>query len=157
MRYIYMGLGFVFLVVGIAGVILPLLPGTVNLLIATYFFAKSSPRMEAWILNHPKLGPPIVLWRTERSMTRKTKVIAITMMWMGISYSVYAAPPIGGICAVLLGIYGTYYILKQKVRVEPVAEAGGDGETVAVSTGADGVTVRDAEAVDGSAALAKSA
>lgn len=155
MRYVYMGLGFVFLAVGIAGVILPLLPGTVNLLIATYFFAKSSPRMEAWILNHPKLGPPIVLWRTERSMTRKTKVIAITMMWMGICYSVYAAPAIGGVCAVLLGIYGTWYILKQKTRVEPET---GDGETVSVSLDAnDKLLVKDAEAVDGATALAKSA
>lgn len=119
MRTIYLCLGFVFLVVGIIGVILPLMPGTVNLLIATFFFAKSSPRMEAWILNHKVLGPPILNWRTDRSMTVKTKITAISMMWVGILWGVYAAPPIGGITAVLLGIYGTYYISTRKTRIEP--------------------------------------
>lgn len=118
-RTIYLCLGFVFLVVGIIGVILPLIPGTVNLLIATYFFAKSSPRMEAWILNHKVLGPPIHNWRTDRSMTIKAKITAISMMWAGILWGVYAAPLIGGITAVLLGIYGTWYISTRKTRVEP--------------------------------------
>ena len=120
MRHIYLILGFVFLAVGIAGVILPMLPGTVNLLIATFFFAKSSPRMEAWIVNHPHLGPPIRNWRTERSMEMKHKVMAISMMWAGIVYSCFMAPLIGGICAVALGIYGTWYIATRKTRRGPL-------------------------------------
>lgn len=117
MRIIYICLGFVFLAVGIAGVILPLLPGTVNLLIAAFFFAKGSPRMEAWLLNHRHLGPPIRSWREDGSMTRKSKIIAITSMWLGIGYGVLMAPWYGGACAVLLGIYGAWYIITRPTRV----------------------------------------
>jgi len=112
-------LGCFFLVIGIIGIILPMMPGLVNVLIALFFFARSSPRMEAWILNHRLLGPPVHNWRTHRCMTRRNKVMAITMMWAGITWGVIKAPLPGKICAVLLGIYGTWYIATR--RETPVA------------------------------------
>jgi uncharacterized membrane protein YbaN (DUF454 family) len=122
MRLLYFSLGMLFLAIGIAGIILPLMPGTVNLLIAAFFFAKSSPRMEAWMLNHRVIGPPILAWRTDRSMARKHKVLAITMMWCGIGLSILFAPWYAGVCSVLLGIYGTWYIATRPTRKEPLPE-----------------------------------
>lgn len=118
MRIVYLLLGFVFLIIGIIGVILPLIPGTVNLLIAAFFFTKSNPRMERWMLEHPHLGPPIISWRTDRSMTKKHKIMAISMMWVGIIIACFRAPWWGGLGAVLTGIYGAYYIATRKTRVE---------------------------------------
>lgn len=128
MRIIYLCLGFVFLAVGIAGVILPLLPGTVNLLIAAFFFAKGSPRMEAWLLNHRHLGPPIRNWREDRSMTRKSKIIAVTMMWLGITYGVIMAPWYAKIFSVALGIYGSWYILTRPTRTVPLVAPAASAE-----------------------------
>ncbi|WP_083979231.1 YbaN family protein [Bacillus alveayuensis] len=41
-------LGFIFLGIGISGTILPVLPGGPFYLLASYFFAKSSKRIEIW-------------------------------------------------------------------------------------------------------------
>ena len=109
MRILYFILGCVFLAVGIAGYILPLLPGTINLIIAAAFFGKSSPRFESWLLNHPKLGPTIRDWRAEGSISMKHKIMAISMMWAGIIFTCIVAPfwvgAFGVLCAILTSIY----------------------------------------------------
>ncbi len=58
-------LGVVFLMIGGIGVVLPLLPTTPFVLVAAGCFAKSSPRMHAWLLANRVFGPMIVDWEKE--------------------------------------------------------------------------------------------
>jgi len=62
------------------GAILPLLPTTPFLLVATFAFARSSPRLYSWIINHPRFGPLVNDWHTQRAISRKAKVSAVTVM-----------------------------------------------------------------------------
>ncbi len=62
-RFLYLGLGFASLALGAAGVVLPLLPTVPFVLLAAFFFARSSPRLEARLLDHPRFGPHIRAWR----------------------------------------------------------------------------------------------
>ena len=39
-----------------------------------------SPRLEAWLINHPRLGPSVVAWRENGAIPRKIKYIAIGSM-----------------------------------------------------------------------------
>jgi uncharacterized protein len=70
-------LGCFFLIVGIAGVFLPLVPGTVFLILSAACFARSSPRFEAWLLGHPRFGPPVRKWRETGAIPRPVKIFAI--------------------------------------------------------------------------------
>ncbi|MBB3889926.1 hypothetical protein GGQ61_000623 [Phenylobacterium haematophilum] len=79
--YLVLGLGFTGL--GIAGAFLPLLPTTVFLILAAGCFAKSSPRLEAWILDHKQFGPLVRDWRAHGAIPRKAKVLACTGMAVG--------------------------------------------------------------------------
>ena len=54
-----LALGFVATGVGIAGVILPGLPGTVFLIIGLWAFSRSSERFQMWLFNHPRFGAPL--------------------------------------------------------------------------------------------------
>jgi uncharacterized membrane protein YbaN (DUF454 family) len=76
-RSLVFGLGCCFLVVGIAGVFLPLVPGTLFLILSAACFARSSPRFEAWLLDHPRLGPPVRKWRETGAIPRPVKIFAI--------------------------------------------------------------------------------
>ena len=79
-QFAYAALGTLFLVLGIIGAFLPIMPTTPFLLLATACFARSSRRFYNWLMNHPVFGPLIVEWRTYRSIPWRAKLMAITMM-----------------------------------------------------------------------------
>ncbi|TAN86240.1 MAG: DUF454 domain-containing protein [Gallionella sp.] len=79
-RLAYGALGTLFLLLGIIGAFLPVMPTTPFLLLATACYARSSRRFYNWLMNHPAFGPLIVEWRTYRSIPWRVKLIAIAMM-----------------------------------------------------------------------------
>ena len=68
-----------FLCVGLAvlGVVVPGLPTTPFLLLAAACFARSSERFYAWLVGNRVFGPMIRDWRATRSMSRRSKIIAL--------------------------------------------------------------------------------
>jgi ATP-binding cassette, subfamily C, bacterial CydD len=78
-KVLYITLGFVFTTLGAIGVVLPLLPTTPFLLLAGFFFLKSSNRLHLWLMNHPKLGPGIQRIREGKGIPLKTKIISTSM------------------------------------------------------------------------------
>jgi uncharacterized membrane protein YbaN (DUF454 family) len=79
-RRLYVGLGLFFVGLGIVGAILPVMPTTPWLLIASFFFARSSPRLEAWLRRTPYFGLLIRDWEVHRGVRPGVKVSAITVV-----------------------------------------------------------------------------
>lgn len=80
MRAFWIALGMLAIGFGVVGIFLPLLPTTVFLLLAAYCFARSSPALHDWLIDHPTLGPPIVNWREYRAISKRAKVMALFAM-----------------------------------------------------------------------------
>lgn len=78
-KVLFISLGFVFTILGGIGVVLPILPTTPFLLLAGFFFLKSSNRLHLWLMNHPKLGPGIQRIREGKGIPLKTKLISTSM------------------------------------------------------------------------------
>lgn len=79
-RPLFFVAGLLLVGLGIVGYITPGMPGTIFLILAAGCFARSSPKLEAWLLKHPKLGPSVVAWRENGAIPRKIKFIAIGSM-----------------------------------------------------------------------------
>ncbi len=79
-RAFWLLLGLLATVCGIIGAVLPLVPTTPFLLVAAYAFARSSPRLHDWLLNHPHLGHFIRNWNEHRSIDPGAKTAAVGMM-----------------------------------------------------------------------------
>ena len=80
-------LGWMFVSLGIIGVILPLMPTTMFLILALGCFAESSPRFHQMLLDHKWFGPPLKQWQHTHSMRRdvKKKVYLIVVLSFAIS------------------------------------------------------------------------
>lgn len=80
MRAVYFVLGLVCLILGLIGIVVPGMPTTVFILLAGYFWARSSRRFYAWLLAHRLFGRMIINWQTHRAIPRFAKYLAWSMM-----------------------------------------------------------------------------
>lgn len=88
-RLVYYIAGFLFVFIGILGVLLPVLPGVPFFILAAYFFAKSSVKMHNMLLHNKYIGHYIRDYHDGAKMPVKAKLIAITLAVMGFSFSMW--------------------------------------------------------------------
>lgn len=79
-QHVLRALGVAFVGLGFVGAFLPLLPTTPFLLLALACFARSSPAIHDWLINHRLLGPYIVDWERDRSIPFGAKITSVVMM-----------------------------------------------------------------------------
>lgn len=79
-RLFWLVIGLTSLGLGVIGVVLPLLPTTPFLLLAAFAFARSSPRLAAWLDAHPQFGPMIRDWRDHGAINRRAKIAAMVVI-----------------------------------------------------------------------------
>lgn len=90
---LYICLGWLMVVLGIIGAFLPLMPTTIFLIMASWFFTRSSPRFEAWLLGHPRFGPPLRAWNETGAVSGAAKVAACVGMSVGFGLFLVSAHP----------------------------------------------------------------
>lgn len=94
MRILWFTIGAVALTLGIIGIVLPIMPTVPFLLVAVWAFARSSPRLRAKIMSHPKYGPPIRAWEDHGAIGRWAKIWAIVAMAVGVVIAFFIGLPI---------------------------------------------------------------
>ncbi|MFC1865355.1 YbaN family protein [Chloroflexota bacterium] len=87
-RLLFVTLGTLFLGVGIIGIVIPILPTTPFLLLATSFFARGSDKFHNWLLNSRILGAYIRHYIDGKGMPLKVKLFTIALLWTAISFTV---------------------------------------------------------------------
>ena len=86
-HYLLICLGWLFVILGAIGAVVPLLPTTPFLILALGCFAESSPRFHRMLLNHKWFGPPLAQWEKTHTIRRKIKhkVMVLIIATFGIS------------------------------------------------------------------------
>ncbi len=110
--------GSLSLVLGLIGVVLPGLPTTPFILLAAACYAKASPRLHAWLLNHRWFGPMLRDWESDRSLTRRTKTVAVVSMLVMVGFSIWTFHGRLALQLVLLvtGAIGAFVVLRIPTR-----------------------------------------
>ena len=101
-RWLFALLGGLFTALAVAGMLLPVMPTTVFLLLALACFSRSSPRLASWLLQHPLLGPPLQRWQQHRIIPQRAKLMACVGMSVGFLLLASQLPPRWLLCAVSL-------------------------------------------------------
>lgn len=81
--------GIISVILGTAGILLPLLPTTPFLLLSAYCFLNSSKKLHTWLINHKYFGKYIYNYCTYKAIPLKTKIISISLLWITIGFSIF--------------------------------------------------------------------
>lgn len=91
-RHLYLAAGLLSVALGTFGIFLPLLPTVPFMILAAFCFARSSPRLEAKLLDHRHFGPHILRWRERGAISRRGKKAALAAFAFSIALAVISAP-----------------------------------------------------------------
>jgi hypothetical protein len=92
-RWSWLALAHLCLALGLAGIVLPVLPTTPFILLAAFAADRGSPRLHAWLLGHRVFGPVIRDWRASRAVPRHAKMLATALMAVASAVMWLTAPP----------------------------------------------------------------
>lgn len=93
-RPLFLLLGWACVGIGIVGIAVPGLPTVPFLLLAAWAFERGSGRMHRWLMEHPRLGPPVRDWRLHGVIPRRGKVAAMLALALTLTITVLAGLPL---------------------------------------------------------------
>lgn len=117
MRPLWILAGLALTALAVLGAMLPVMPSTVFALGAAACFARSSPRLERWLLTHPTLGPAVVAWRAERAIPAPAKRVALASMTASALLVLCTAPPAVAFGSALVLLLSGAYVGTRPVPV----------------------------------------
>ena len=114
-RGVWMLLGHLCVAVGTIGAYVPGLPTVSFYVLAAAFYARGSEKFYNWLLHHPVFGSYVRDYRAGLGMPFRSKVYTIAMMWVAVTYAVYALtrlgdPGYGQATVLLAGIIGACFV-----------------------------------------------
>ncbi|PDT85785.1 YbaN family protein [Sinorhizobium sp. BJ1] len=118
-RVVLLGLGWAMIGLGLVGIFLPLMPTTPFLLLAAWLFARSSPDLERWLLDHSLFGQPLREWREAGAISRGAKICAISFMTAGFAYfwlRTEPSPLVAATVAVIIVAAGAFVASRAEPR-----------------------------------------
>ncbi|MBI5721992.1 MAG: YbaN family protein [Burkholderiales bacterium] len=102
------------LLLGLVGIFVPGLPTVPFLLVAAWAGGRGWPRLEQWLLDHPKHGPAIRRWRDRRAVPRSAKWASTLTMALSTALIALTPAPLAvklGVPALMLAV-GTWLWLR---------------------------------------------
>lgn len=113
---VYISLGCLCVALALVGVFLPVLPTTPFLLLAAFFFTRSSKRALHWLENNRLFGEYLRNYRQGRGMKLSDKIITISLLWAGIGLSIVYLVEHRLVDLLLLGVAAgvTYHLARLK-------------------------------------------
>lgn len=123
-KLLYIAAGFLFLGLGILGILLPVLPTTPLLLLASFFFVKGSERFEVWFKGTSIYKKHLEGFVRERAMTLRQKITLNLFADAMIALAFFTVDSLV-VRLVLLGviIYKYYYFVTKIKTVKPEQQA----------------------------------
>lgn len=125
-KILFVAAGILSVAIGTVGAFVPLLPTVPFLLLAAYFFAKSSPRLYHWLHTNRWFGKILTDYKEGKGVPLRIKVYSIVLMWVVVASSLLymIESTVGKIIMVVVGIAVTIHLMMLKsyktIQHEPV-------------------------------------
>jgi len=121
-KKLYVLLGSLFVGLGALGIVLPILPTTPFLLLASACYLRGSERLHRRLLSHPVFGKMLADYIQHRAVSRRNRRNALVFLWASLLLSiVIGSKPLLTILLPMIGIAVTIHLLS--LRTLPCEEA----------------------------------
>ena len=119
---ILVGSGTFFLVIGIIGIFIPILPTTPFLLLAAACYARGSKKFYNWLINNKWLGEYIKNYQEGRGIPLTVKIPSIILLWITIAFStiIIVSNFLIQIVLIIIAIVVTIHILTIKTMQKKI-------------------------------------
>ncbi|MFW5685781.1 MAG: YbaN family protein [Spirochaetota bacterium] len=117
-RYVYVGVGLVSTAIGVVGIVTPVLPTTVFLLIASGAFVKASPRLHRRLHTGRLTGPYLRAYTEGTGLSVRRKLATIGLLWASLVVSGWFVREHGWVLALLavVGVAVTIHVATIRPR-----------------------------------------
>ncbi|MCO5252362.1 MAG: YbaN family protein [Candidatus Kapabacteria bacterium] len=88
-RYLYLVLGIINVVMGFIGIFVPVWPTTIFLILAAWFFVRSSEKHYQWLIKNKLFGKMIRNYREFKGITRESRRNSIIILWVTLTISAF--------------------------------------------------------------------
>ena len=108
--------GSFFLIIGIIGIFIPILPTTPFLLLTAACYARGSEKFYNWLINNKWLGEYIKNYQKGKGIPLNIKILTISLLWLSIGFSTFIIVTIFliQIILIIIAIVVTIHILTIK-------------------------------------------
>ena len=112
-KTLLVGFGLLCVALGVIGAFLPVMPTVPFLLLALWAFARSSDRLHAWLLNHPRFGQPLRNWQEHGAIPARAKLLSVGSMGVAAVWLVFfSGVPVWALAlAFAIMAYGAWFVL----------------------------------------------
>ncbi len=131
-RWVLFIIGWLCVVLGAVGVVMPVLPTTPFLLLAAACFDQSSPRFHRWLLSTKLFGPMIENWQRERYIEKRSKRVALVVVAITFTSSILIVEPIA-LKWMLVGFWATCTFFIGRLSTVPRSQRGGSQQSAVVT------------------------
>jgi uncharacterized protein len=102
--WLWRSLGLFFVGLAYIGIFLPVMPTTTFAVLAAWAFAKSSPKFNKWLHEHPILGRHLTNWETKKVYPTRGKLAMVGFMLMSLIIMIFT---VGGFPVLYAGLFFT--------------------------------------------------
>jgi len=81
-------IGSIAVIIGVIGIVVPVLPTTPFLLLAAVCYGRSSQRLYNWLVTNRWCGRYIRNYKEGKGVSRNVKILTLTLLWLTILFSV---------------------------------------------------------------------
>ncbi|MDF2790994.1 MAG: rane protein [Neobacillus sp.] len=121
-KFLYIIIGFIALGLGVLGLVLPVLPTTPLLLLASYCFVKGSERFEHWFKGTTLYKRHLETFVKERAMTLKQKLTILLFADVMIAIPFFILDSFFIRLMLVLIVFYKYYYFIYKIKTVPEAK-----------------------------------
>ncbi len=116
MKIVYLSFGFIFLALGILGIIMPGLPGFPFLLLTVFCFSRSSERVHNWFLQTKIYQKHVLPFKEKKGMYKKTKYNILIFATVMMAMAFYFTPSAVGKAIILIALVIKYWYFLFKIK-----------------------------------------